>query len=407
MSRTWRLPAALTTALAITTTASSPAPAAGAAVPAATTVPAAPAKPAAPPGGIVFIEDDYPRALTAARKTGVPLFVDAWAPWCHSCLSMRSYVFPDPALAPFQKRFIWLAIDTEKESNAAFVKAYPVDTWPTLLIIDAKTGTTRATWRGALKVDELKGWLNESLVDQPEKSMGGVSMNGVKERAAEARMVDLRRRKDNATCVSEGINSLRSMPATSAGTPRLNVAIEGLTCAQRLPATAPKRADQMAAFARELQAMVSNPNFVVLADDRSNGYAKLVEAAESVNDEARVKALATPWLAFLQTSARAARDPAARAVFDPHLVLAALALKRPEVAMPALEISARDFPNDYNPPARLARLYLSAGRVKDARVAIDRALALVYGPRRLRIEALEIEIAAAEKLAGKPTSAMK
>ena len=27
------------------------------------------------------IEDDYPRALAEARRRGVPLLVDVWAPW--------------------------------------------------------------------------------------------------------------------------------------------------------------------------------------------------------------------------------------------------------------------------------------------------------------------------------------
>lgn len=27
------------------------------------------------------IEDDYPRALAEARRLGVPLLVDVWAPW--------------------------------------------------------------------------------------------------------------------------------------------------------------------------------------------------------------------------------------------------------------------------------------------------------------------------------------
>ena len=68
-----------------------------------------------------FIHDDYPRALAEAKKQKKPLFVDSWAPWCHSCLSMKSYVFTDPALAPLADRYVWLAIDTERESNAAFV----------------------------------------------------------------------------------------------------------------------------------------------------------------------------------------------------------------------------------------------------------------------------------------------
>jgi hypothetical protein len=28
-----------------------------------------------------FVEDDYPRALADAKARGVPIFVDAWAPW--------------------------------------------------------------------------------------------------------------------------------------------------------------------------------------------------------------------------------------------------------------------------------------------------------------------------------------
>jgi hypothetical protein len=32
----------------------------------------------------VFIENDYARALADARARHVPLFVDAWAMWCHT-----------------------------------------------------------------------------------------------------------------------------------------------------------------------------------------------------------------------------------------------------------------------------------------------------------------------------------
>ena len=33
------------------------------------------------PFALPFIDDDYDRALAEARSRGVPLFVDAWAPW--------------------------------------------------------------------------------------------------------------------------------------------------------------------------------------------------------------------------------------------------------------------------------------------------------------------------------------
>jgi hypothetical protein len=44
---------------------------------------AAPSSPSAPPRGIVvpFIQDDFQRALTEARATHRPIFIEAWAPW--------------------------------------------------------------------------------------------------------------------------------------------------------------------------------------------------------------------------------------------------------------------------------------------------------------------------------------
>ena len=50
-----------------------------------------------------------------------------------------------------------------------------------------------------------------------------------------------------------------------------------------------------------------------------------------------------------------------------------------------LEASARDFPQDYNPPARLGAAYLAMGRYDEAIAALGRALHLAYGPRKLRI----------------------
>lgn len=50
---------------------------------------AAPAAPAARAGSrasawrpvLPFIEDDYARALHEARARGIPIFIEAWAPW--------------------------------------------------------------------------------------------------------------------------------------------------------------------------------------------------------------------------------------------------------------------------------------------------------------------------------------
>lgn len=39
------------------------------------------AAPVEPREAVPFIHDDYARALQQARAKGLPLFVDAWAPW--------------------------------------------------------------------------------------------------------------------------------------------------------------------------------------------------------------------------------------------------------------------------------------------------------------------------------------
>ena len=48
-----------------------------------------------------------------------------------------------------------------------------------------------------------------------------------------------------------------------------------------------------------------------------------------------------------------------------------------------LEQSERDFPEDYNPPARLAIAYRAMKKWDEALAASDRALSRVYGPRKI------------------------
>src|SRR5262249_25461603 len=62
--------------------------------------PPSPPPKAAPRAPLVFLEDDMAGARARASAAGKLLFVDAWAPWCHTCLSMRNFVLSDPSLAP-------------------------------------------------------------------------------------------------------------------------------------------------------------------------------------------------------------------------------------------------------------------------------------------------------------------
>ncbi len=378
---------------------------------------------AAPPAvslaeALPFIEDDYPRALAEARRRKVPLFVDAWAPWCHSCRFLRAHVFTDAALRPHAGRFVWLAIDTEKAESAAFLGKYPIEVWPTLLVIDPGREQAALRWPGGLTVPQLV-----RLLEDGERALGGgsagdggaaalaradrLAAEGKKAEAArayrealpalspdrsaraiESLLAALSMSKQAAACAEAATELVPAMPR---GPSFANAAAFGVGCADRLPeADARKALPKLAALAEEALALPG-----LLADDRSGLYEQLVELRDKAADAAGKKALAARWLAFLEGEAARAKGIEQRAAFDPHRVAAALALGEPLRAVPALHATERDLPSDYNAPARLALLYRAAGKPDEALAAIDRALSRVYGPRALRLYDLKADLQAA------------
>jgi tetratricopeptide (TPR) repeat protein len=130
----------------------------------------------------------------------------------------------------------------------------------------------------------------------------------------------------------------------------------------------------------------------ILADDRSDLYNYVLGALKAGGHKDDVKSVATEWSAFLEDQASKAPSPEARVVFDAHRLLAYLALGQPARAVPMLQQSERDFPQDYNPPARLGTALLAMKQYDDAIAATKHALDLAYGPRKLRIWALQADV---------------
>lgn len=373
-------------------------------------------------GPLNILKRDYPAARAEALRRDVPLFVDVWASWCHTCMSMKEYVLTDPALHPLADAFVWLALDSERAGSADFLARFDSRSLPTLWVIEPKDERPLLKWIGAATASELSALLSETLRDrrhEPGLAAGGgelaaLWLQGNRKSAAgqtreaialyrdalarstpdwptrpqllEALSMRLSEAGEHAQTVALAQHEQASMPKNTA---RINVLVNALSAAGELPPNAPERGALPSLIAAG-SALANDPGLVALADDRSGLYLALVEALE--HDRAAAETLARQWAGLLETQAKSAPTAAARRVWDAHRVEAYLALGEPARAVPMLEQSEGEAPEDYNPPARLARVQLALGQPRLARASIDRALARCGDPRKLRLYLVKADV---------------
>jgi Tetratricopeptide repeat len=346
---------------------------------------------------------------------------------------MRAFVFTDKALTRHAGQFVWLSIDTEKARNAPFVQKYPIRAWPSFYVIDPKTETVAVRWVGGATVAQL-----DKLFDDGARAVKGGERGAVEVTLAKAdRLYGEGRYADAAPAYREALRSLKPGSASYAravdallyclqsardnsgcaalareALPRLrqtasaaNVAGTGLDCALKLPAGAPERAESIATFETATREIIADRGLRLAADDRSALYDALVSARDDARDEEGARRIARQWAAELEGDAERAKTPEQRTTLDPDRLNAYESAGEIEKAIPMLERSERDFPGDYNPPARLAFVYLKLSRAGEALAASDRALARVYGPRRIRVllNRADIQKASGDTAAAKAT----
>ena len=337
---------------------------------------------------------------------------------------MRAFVLTDSALVKQAGRFVWLEIDTEKRDNASFRQQYAVQALPSYFIVDPDSEAVLLRWVGGASVAQMLTLLDEgqaayrgvgqgaadTLLAQADRLYGA----GENARAAEIYRRALSLAPEGWTPYSRAIESLllatsltqeyescaalaldafaklRSTPSAA------NVAALGLDAALSLPKENPKRAAWVEQLEANGRAVAGDLALPVVADERSGLYGVLVSAREDANDAPGAKDVARQWALFLEGEANRAATPAQRTVFDSHRLSAYLSMDEPARAIPMLEASERDFPTDYNPPARLAAAYKAMQRWDDGIAASDRALANAYGPRKLRILQTRADLCAAK-----------
>ena len=322
---------------------------------------------------------------------------------------MRAYVFTDKSLERYAGRFVWLSVNTEDSKNAKFLEKYPIPALPTLLVLDATGEKIVNRYVGGATAGQLTRLLDNTLArpataadalvasadrlasdrkhaeaaklyeEAMAKAPRGWPRYG---RTAESLLFSLSAIPDNEQCAARAVDLLPRLKGTTSGA---NVAAGGLGCASDLDEKNPRRGELLAILEKATRQGLDNPKLDLSGDDRSNLYISLIGAREAVKDKDATKKLTEEWAGFLERSAAAAKTAEQRAVYDSHRLSAYMDLGTPEKAIPMLEQSQRDFPDDYNPPARMSWAYKAMKQYDKALEQSDRALPLAYGPRKLLI----------------------
>lgn len=319
---------------------------------------------------------------------------------------MRAYVYTDKSLGRYAGRFVWLSVNTENAKNAEFLGRYPIPALPTLLVLNARGDEIVFRYVGGATIGQLtkmldsvgmkSGGADAILASADKLASQGKHAEAAKlyaealqkapkawrpfGRTAESMMFSLSMSNQSERCASEALRLLPRLKGTVSGA---SVAVSGLGCSLDVEPSAAKRAETIASLDKATRQALDDSTVDLSADDRSGLYITLISAREDAKDEGAAKKLKEEWSVFLDESAAKTSSPEQRTVYDSHRLSAYIELGTPEKAIPMLEQSERDFPEDYNPPHRLSIAYKAMKEYDKAVAASDRALKHAYGPRKL------------------------
>ena len=174
----------------------------------------------------------------------------------------------------------------------------------------------------------------------------------------------------------------------------------GLDCALSLPERTRREPSLVAALAADCPEVVAARRPDIAVDDISSVYltSSPSEREDAKDDEGQTNGAARSAPPYLEGEAARAKTPGERALSSIRTGFRRTWRSgEPERAIPMLEASERDLPEDYNPPARLAVAYKAMKSYDEALAASDRALARGYGPRKIGILQTRADIYAARE----------
>jgi len=376
-------------------------------------------------GPVAWIEDDFPAALACAREKKVPIVLDLWAPWCHTCLSMQTTVFTDPAFAADATKFVFASIDTDRDASAPVVGQFAPSAMPTFYVIGTDE-TVLARFIGAASVAQFR----EFMASGAQAANGGGA-------AADARLLGAQRalaQRDFATADEELAAALAAMPENwprrdelfnalvmvknkrgdtkacldiadkymdVAGNNALstNFISYALGCVDKAIESTPELKDHAIAIRDKgiarWKAILADPTAPLSIDDRAEALGYLRDALEASGKLDDAKQVAEQLRTIVDNAYAKAPTPLGKMTYIWPRAEVYAWLKRPLDLVADYEALGKQLPKEYDPPARIGWLYLKAGKLPEAAKWTEHALTLVYGPRKGRLLAQRAEIAKA------------
>jgi thiol:disulfide interchange protein len=76
------------------------------------------------------------KALAEARARHAVVFVDFWAPWCHSCFYMQKNVMSGAEWAATEKRAVIVELDGDEPEGNHWAKLWKIGGYPTYVVLD-------------------------------------------------------------------------------------------------------------------------------------------------------------------------------------------------------------------------------------------------------------------------------
>jgi len=375
-----------------------------------------------PPPSPVWIEDDYARALAAAKRSNAPLLVDASAVWCHTCKAMRAFVLEDASLPT---GFVRFSFDVEKEQNADASAAFPTHVLPTFFVVDPSDASIQGRWEGAGSVQQMRAFMTDGAravalahssdlrKDDPlamllaghraalkndateaEKQFAAALAAGPQgwEHAVEA-MLGLvkaqRHRTGGGGCAETVEKALTETPSRLGRTSlTADYASEALDCVEGSHDARAKHVREL--VAKSVADLARDPSTPLSPDDRADAWKTVWDARQALGDHAGALDAARARLDVIMKAVAARPEPEITTTFDGARMETLEFLGRGEEAAQFLAAQEKALPSDYNPAHRLAHVYFKLGKNADALAAIDRAIGKGYGARKglmLRLKA--------------------